>query len=263
MNKASYWYSVGKIRALEKRLLGRTLFQQAAEGGRQDALKLFAEAMPEGDELLQVKESSGVEKFLAGERENLERLIRQLLPDRNIVLLLEPASLLRLDILLRNVKPGLIADYFRHAADLYNIAVFFRMRACAMPEQELPPELAAGGFLDKKDFRRLYSKETAAFLHLLSNVHKHGRIVDYALALEDGISSLESGRSFILLERRIKDFLIGVLRPAKYISCGPEPLVAYYYARLNEIELIRLVLLGKFYGFDAAAMKERINAVYA
>jgi len=253
---------VGKIRVLEKRLLGMMLFQQAAEGGRQDALKLFAEVLPEGDKLLLAKESSGVEKFLVGERENLERLIRQLLPDRNIARLLEPASMLRLDILLKNVKPGLITDYFRHAADLYNAAVFLRMRVCGRPEQELLPELAAGGFLERKDFRRLYTRETAAFLHLLSNVHKRGRIVDYAIALEDGIRNLESGRSFILLERRIKDFLIEILRPAKYISYGPEPLVAYYYARLNEIELIRLVLLGKFYGFETAAMKERINAVY-
>jgi len=263
MSKMSYWYSVGKIRAMEKNLLGSAVFRQAAESGREEALKLFAEALPEGDRLLEARDIRGVEEFLRGEKAGLERLVRQLLPDVRLLRLLEPESLLRLEVLLAGIKQGLIADYFRHAADLYNIGVFLRMRSCRRPEAELPPELAAGGFLAAEDFIRLYAKETAAFLHLLSNVHKRGRIVDYAIALEDGIRGVEERNSFIRLEKRVKDFLIEVLRPAKYISCGPEPLVAYYYARINEIELIRLVLLGKFSGFPQEKIQERINAVYA
>lgn len=262
MAKTSYWYSVGKIRAMEKRLLTSSLFHRAAEGGRGEAVKLFAEALPEGDRLLQVKDGPGVEEFLNGEKEKLERLILRLLPDSRFLRLLEPESILRLEHLLKGIERGLVRDYFRHAADMYNIGVFFRMRSCRRPEEDLLPELAAGGFLEKRDIVRLYRKETAEFMHLLSNVHKRGRIVDYALFLEEGVRSLEERRSFILLERRMKDFLIGILRPAKYISCGPEPIVAYYYARMNEIELIRLILLGKFSGFPDGPMKERINAVY-
>ncbi len=263
MSKTSYWYSVGKIRAMEKGLLGGTVFRQAAESGREEALKLFAESLPEGDRLLEARDARGVEVFLDGEKSLLERLIRQLLPDVRLLRLLEPESILRLDILLKGIRQGLITDYFRHAADMYNIGVFLRMRSCRRPEEELTAELASGGFLDSGDFVRLYSKETAAFLHLLSNVHKRGRIVDYAIILEDGIRGVEENNSFMRLEKRMKDFLIGVLRPAKYISCGPEPVMAYYYARMNEIELIRLVLLGKFSGFPQEKIQERINAVYA
>jgi len=37
------------------------------------------------------------------------------------------------------------------------------------------------------------------------------------------------------------DFLAG----AKYITFGPEPIISYYFAKLNEIRLLRWVILGK------------------
>ncbi|MGE5197873.1 MAG: V-type ATPase subunit [Deltaproteobacteria bacterium] len=54
-----------------------------------------------------------------------------------------------------------------------------------------------------------------------------------------------------------------MLKPAKYFTFGPEPLIAYYFAKNNEIGLIRMIILAKLNDVPAAIVKERLNTVYA
>ncbi len=100
-------------------------------------------------------------------------------------------------------------------------------------------------------------------MHRLKYVHKRGRVIDYAVFLEDAINRLMQHKSFVALEKAINDFLIQVLKPAKYLSFGPEPVIAYYLAKVNEINLIRLVILAKLNNLPADLIKERLNNVYA
>jgi vacuolar-type H+-ATPase subunit C/Vma6 len=263
MPAQNYWFAVGKVRSLEKRLLSQVVFEQAAVSSLPEALKIFAESVLGGERLLQVKDSAGVEDFLAGEKRELKKLVLSLLPDKYYPRLLDQRSVKELGVLLKHVNQELIVDFLRHTADMHNIGVYLRLRLCRRPQQELLPELAEGGFIESKSFIRLYGADPALFLHRLANVHKRGRMIDYTFWLAEGIRQAEMKNSFVLLEKKMKDFLFWLLRPAKYISCGPEPVLAYYYGRLNEIELIRLVLLGKIFNFDPVTMKERINSVYA
>ena len=65
------------------------------------------------------------------------------------------------------------------------------------------------------------------------------------------------------LEKAICDFLMRELRTAKYVTFGPEPVVAYYFARVNEINLMRMIILAKLNNFSSEFVKERLNLTYA
>ncbi|MBM3251698.1 MAG: V-type ATP synthase subunit C, partial [Candidatus Omnitrophica bacterium] len=79
----------------------------------------------------------------------------------------------------------------------------------------------------------------------------------------DAIKNLIEQKSFLMLEKAINDFLMETLKPVKYISYGPEPLMAYYFAKTNEINLIRMIILAKLNDVSKDLVKERLNAVYA
>ena len=59
------------------------------------------------------------------------------------------------------------------------------------------------------------------------------------------------------------NYLISYVKKAGLISFGPEPLVAYLWAKENEIKLIRIVMVGKINGLPADDIKERLRDVYA
>jgi V/A-type H+-transporting ATPase subunit C len=88
-------------------------------------------------------------------------------------------------------------------------------------------------------------------------------VIDYAYFLKEAIENVEKDRSFLAFEKSASDFLIQILKPAKYLSFGPEPVLAYYFARVNEINLIRLIILAKLNNVSGELVKERLNGVYA
>lgn len=52
------------------------------------------------------------------------------------------------------------------------------------------------------------------------------------------------------------------LKKAKLISFGPEPIIAYIFAKENEIKAVRIILTGKKNGVDPDIIKERLRERY-
>jgi V/A-type H+-transporting ATPase subunit C len=67
----------------------------------------------------------------------------------------------------------------------------------------------------------------------------------------------------VALEKASHNFLMQALKPAKYLSFGPEPILAYYFAKVNELNLIRMIVLAKLNAVSLDLVKERLNTVYA
>jgi len=260
-----YAFSVGKIRALEKFLIEVEVFEEAIESNLGDALKLFAESEIYSAEILHVKDSQHLEAILKNELLNLKKLISDLLLDKELLLLLD------LDIdnlsdaykICRSFGSKFLSDYIMHTIDMHNIKTFFRLYILEEPEENLKVALGCEGFIKKKDFLELYTQDLTAFLNRLEYIHKDCCTVDYTYYIGEALQRTIRENSFIYLEKAINDFLIHILKPAKYIVFGPEPVIAYYFARLNEINLIRMIILAKLNNVENEPVKERLNAVYA
>ena len=259
----NYAYAVSRIRVLENNLIGREAFLQAAEAETRDALRLLGEQGRYGDRILNADSSGELETALAEEKRKLLSLIDGLLLDRWLLPLLEAASLAAV-VSVRNGHPGpFLEDYLDHVIDLHNIKTFLRLRAVGEPKERLADLLAAGGFLKKEIFLRSYGSSLGDWLHDLDRANKRGTGIFYGRFFRQAIEEVENHRSFVILETRMTDFLIGALKPAKTMVFGPEPLLAYCWARMNEMNLIRLVVLSRMNHVPVDQVKMRINDVYA
>lgn len=259
----NYAFSIGKIRALEKFLVRREVFEEAIESDLSGTLRLFVESDLYSEELLRIKDSQQLEIVLSQELLKLKKLITDLMLDKELLGLIELNSLECKDNIVKNYPSQFLQDYLMHLIDMHNIKTYLRLYILKEPQDKLKELLACEGFIKKDTFLKLYDRDLSVFLNRLEYVHKHGRIIDYASMLRQPIQKLQQENSFAAFEKTINDFLIQVLKPAKYLSFGPEPLLAYYFAKVNEINLMRMIILAKLNNVSSGLVKQRLNNVYA
>ncbi len=267
MNKSAsiyeYAYGVGKVRAMERHLIKDEVFMESVSLDLKDALRLFAETGIFQEGLGKINTSDELEKVLKNEKENLDNLASKLLVDKELIFLLDATDLIRAKRVSLSYNFKLLQDFIMHMIDMNNIKTFLRNFVFKDSLDKLRSVITESGFINKNDFFSVYDKELSFFLAKLEFVHRRYSIVDYTLFLKDAIKLIEEKKSFIALEKAIAGFLIEVLRPAKYLCFGPEAILAYYYARINEINLVRLIVLAKLNDLDNSIIKQRLNRTYA
>jgi vacuolar-type H+-ATPase subunit C/Vma6 len=259
----NYAFAIGKIRALEKFLIRSEVFQEAIEASLQDALRLFVESDLYSEELLHIRDSQHLEEVLNQEMLEVKNLIKNLLLDKQLLCLIESNSLDKIKELYQSYSGEFLQDCLGHLMDMHNIKTFLRLYVLGEPQEKLENILTCEGFIKKDIFLKLYSQDLSVFLNHMEYVHKRNQIIDYAVFLREPVEKLKKENSFVSIEKAINDFLMQTLKPAKYISFGPEPLIVYYFAKANEINLIRLIVLAKLNNVSADLVKERLNVVYA
>lgn len=259
----NYAFAIGKIRALEKFLIKQEVFSEATDSNIEEALRLFVESDLYNEELIHIKDSQQLETILNQELIKLKKLTSDLLLDKELLGLIElnrPEDALAI---IKGYHSGFLSNYFMHLIDMHNIKTFLRLYVLKEPEEKLRNILTCEGFIKKETFLKCYDTDLMVFLNRLEYVQKHNQIIDYTAYLKEAMKSLEKDNSFVLLEKAINDFLMQVLRPAKYLTFGPEPILAYYFAKVNEIKLIRLIILSKLNNVSSSLVKARLNLVYA
>lgn len=258
----NYAFAIGKIRALEKFLIKEEVFKEAVDSNLQDALRLFVESNLYGEDLLHVKDGQQLEAILNQELLKLRKLINNLLLNKELLGLTQINNFSKAKGLVKKYKSEFLSDYLFHLIDMHNVKTFLRLYILKEPLDVLKASLIEEGFIKVEVFIKAYNRDLSFFLNRLEYVHKRSSIVNYASFLQDAIKRLEQDNSFVILEKAIADFLIRILQPAKYLSFGPEPLLAYYFAKVNEINLIRMVILTKLNNVYNDLAIERLNAVY-
>ena len=58
------------------------------------------------------------------------------------------------------------------------------------------------------------------------------------------------------------DEVISIAKKAKFTSFGFDPVCAYYYAKINEIKSVNIILSGLLYSAEKTTIKERLRALY-
>lgn len=257
-SRLSYAYAVGRVRALEKDLVDKTVFREALEERDfASALKIIFDAGNFSEELIQIKDSAELDAFLEKEKEELDRLLSEILPDEDLMrIYYNDGSPDKELAFARRSGYRFVQDYVRYRIDLGNIKIFFRAKYLGLPEDRLEGLLLGGGFVDELLFLRNYSLS-------LAEVGEKLRASPYKDLWTRAADALGERETFIELERGIEDFLMTYLKKAKYIVFGPEPVFAYGLARKRELSLVRLLGIGKFNQIPDEILKERMSETYA
>ena len=259
-----YVFAIGKIRAQERFLIPQEVFEEALDAPLNEALRLFVESGLYSDELLHIKDSRGLEAVLNQETVKLKNLIGSLILDKELLGLLELNIIKCAEHILKTYPSEFLEDYLRYTMDMHNIKTYLRLYVLGQPREELNKLLTCEGFVKKNVLLEAYNQDLAILLTRLEYIHKpNSMVLNYSSFLKEAIFKIKEENSFVHLEKAINDFLIQALKPAKYLSSGPLPLLAYYFAKINEINLIRMIILAKLNKVPGDLVKERLNSVYA
>lgn len=257
LSRLDYAYAVGRVHALEKYLVQHAVFGEASEATDfLAALKIIYDAGNYSEDLTKVRTSEELDVFLRGEEERLMRLLAEILLEKNVleVFLREESPEEALGHAQRSGYP-FIRDYVRHRIDLGNLKILGRAKYLGLSQKYFERRLMKGGWLEERFFRESYPLSFA-------EIGERLRASFYRDVWERGTDILESRETFIGLEKRMEDFLMGYLQGAKKFTFGPEPVFAYAEAKRKELVLIRLLGVGKMNLIPAEWLKERMSETY-
>ncbi len=155
----------------------------------------------------------------------------------------------------RESENEFLIDYMEKFVDLYNIKLFFRLKAA-----DKKPEDFDEAFID---YGTIYlSKFQKAFKQGLADLPETLKTTSYIKIIETGLKHYLEEKTFIYLEKEIENYLTEVIRGARLISSGPEPLIAYFLAKENNALIIRMILIHKLNQIDVEEIRKRLRTLY-
>lgn len=251
MEDLRYIYAVARVRVLETRLLKKEIFLNILDADTLDAaLRILGETASYPLDILNIRDSKGTEAFTDIEMQKLERQAKELFVEPTLfeAFVSLKKDLLRSYYLILKTKSNFLKDFIKRYIDLYNIKTFLRMKYQKKSLEDLKLNLLEGGYTPKTELINLWGKDLGGF---------------YRQAIKDGITQIEKEDNFGVLEREIDDYLLNLMRPAKYIFFGPEPVFGYCLAKEQELKFLRLALLAKINNISKPMLQERLTQTYA
>ena len=252
-----YAYAVGRVRALEKKMVSKAVFHEAAlEKNFADAVNVVGEVGALAVDMSTAANAAELDGLLVQEWENFLLSEEDIFLEKEILVIVSsernPEKALAAAITLGY---GFISDFFRYKLDLGNLKVLARAKYLELPPPDYEKHLLSGGFLVLARLHKLYDLGW-------DEIKEDLKATAYSRLWEKGLDSLREQESFVRLERGIEDFLMLYLRQAKYIVFGPEPLFAYAMAKKKELDLLRLLGMGKLLQVPAAVIQNRMSETY-
>ncbi len=256
-SRLSYAYAVGRVRALENKLVERAIFSEASEESEfSSAMKVIFDAGSFSEEMVQIRESDELDEYLEKEERNLYRLLEEILLEGDILtIFVEENNPEKAMSIAERTGYSFIKDYIKHKIDLSTIKIFCRVKYSGLSKEKFERLVLKGGFLDEKILLQNFDLSFAEIGEKL-------RATPYHKLWTKATDTLEESETFVELERGIEDFLMKYLKRAKYIVFGPEPVFSYGLAKRKELSLVRLLGIGKINQIPPPILKERISETY-
>jgi len=161
------------------------------------------------------------------------------------------------DMILRAKKVNceLLVEYIRSSIDLINIKTFFRAKKQKKPLSFLKEVLVDEGSIKRDIFINEYDGSSEGIVDKFNSSK-------YSIALKDAFSEYVSSLNGNMMEKSSDNYLLNYMKKAKYISFGPEPLLAYITAKETEIKIIRIIMVGKINDIAVEVIRERLRDIY-
>lgn len=145
-------------------------------------------------------------------------------------------------------QSGLLIRITRLACAAANIKIALRSAAMGKSEDFALDAMCRCDGLDLKELL------DAAFAHKpLAEVLRNTDFEVFAESADKG---------FTELEKKLDNTVVSLLDSAKFMTFGPDPLVAYYVAKQTEAKNVRIILSAKLANLPAQAIHERVREIY-
>jgi V/A-type H+-transporting ATPase subunit C len=160
--------------------------------------------------------------------------------------MLSIATELNIDYLLKFVKVSV---------DLSNLKTLLRIKKQKKDREFLQQALLEGGTIDIDTLVQLLNESNENIISKLD-------YTNYSEVLKNGIDEFSKTGRLNKFEMLSDNFIMNFIKDAKYVSFGAEPLLAYIYAKENEIKIVRIIMVGKLNNIAADVIRERLRDIY-
>ena len=230
-------YAVGRIRALEVHLLDENKITRMVDARDfESAYLVLRETPPYAEKIDCLEHAFDFEALLELELRSTKELLEYLAPENEL-----------LSIMWKKYDPELsLKDYLillNQTAKKCRVSLFAKY---------------ALGFTILNQLKLNLMQEK---IELEAYQNKY-RYTDYYKAVSAGLEHYKKSGSLFVLEREIDNHLMGILKKAKFMAFGIEPLIGFLYAKEIEIKILRLILTCKQMKVKTEEIKERLRLPY-
>lgn len=148
-----------------------------------------------------------------------------------------------------------LVDTVKLMIDVINIKSFLRIKRQDRGIDLMAKVYIEDGTLDKDLFISSMNEPIENFSNKLL-------LTDHMKWVKEGIDEYLKNDDIGSIEKFGDNYIIDYIKKAKYVSFGPQPIVAYIIARENEIKVLRIILTGKKNKVNPNIIRERLRDVY-
>ncbi len=228
-----------------------------AKYGEKTAEQIWSKlGMLETEEVKKAIEEGELEGIAEPYRSALYEAMERFEQDKNsqqIDIVLDKALYKHLYEAAKKQKNKFFTGFVRSSIDLVNLKVFLRAKSLNRESKFIEDAFLDRGFLEKEKLVSIYYDSLDIAVNMLKET-------SYAAIVQESIVGQEFDPD--LFDKKVDDFLVRYLQPAKYIPVGLEPLISYIIAKENEVKVLRVILIGKLSGLSAQTIKERVRVQY-
>lgn len=145
--------------------------------------------------------------------------------------------------------------YVKSLIDLTNVKTLLRVKKQNKSREFLLSVVIDGGSIDKETLASLLTDS-------VENIPGKLSYTDYVDVLKSGVEEYSKNGSAGLLEKLIDNYIMDMMKDAKLIPFGIEPVLAYIYAKETEIKVIRIIMVGKLNNIAGEVIRERLRDIY-
>lgn len=149
-----------------------------------------------------------------------------------------------------------MSEFVEFSVDFYNIKTLLRVKNMNRDLKFLKEALCDGGKLRVVDLLENYDKEADAVADAFH--YKY-----FGQIMKTAVESYEKTGNFSSLEKLLDNYLVEYTKKSKYISFGPEVLMAYIFSKENEARQIRIIMTCKINNIKPEVLRERLRDNYA
>ncbi|HBJ2621355.1 TPA: V-type ATP synthase subunit C [Clostridium botulinum] len=153
------------------------------------------------------------------------------------------------------IKDNFVNKYVESVIDSTNLKTLLRVKKQNKGREFFTSVIIEGGSLDK-------DKLLGMLNDAVENISNKLAFTDYNDLIKSGIEYYTKTGSVSLLEKLVDNYVMDMMKDAKIIPFGVEPLLAYIYAKETEIKIIRIVMVGKLNNISAEVIRERLRDIY-
>ena len=168
---------------------------------------------------------------------------------QNAEVIIDSATLKALKLYSKKYKNSVFSEVCDFTIDSVNIKTAYRCLRAGKNIDFVRASISAGSFIDHTKLISCISEgEESLTAYLMKSRYAKG-VAFY-------------NESPVLFEKWCDETVVSIVSRAKFTAFGFDPVCAYYYARLNEIKNIRIILTSKQSGVAVDEIKERVRASY-